>query len=105
VAQVREITGNRDIGSAQIVYLAAGHAELLRSLVPPAGGASMLLVTDEDGGLSVGSTLNFLTVDRNIRFEVSLSSAQRWGLKISSELLGVAIRVQGRGGQPNPAPN
>jgi YfiR/HmsC-like len=99
VAQVREITGDRDLGNAQIVYIAAGHAELLRTLVPRASGASMLLVTDEDGGLSNGSTLNFLTIDHNVRFEVSLSAAERWRLKISSELLGVAIRVQGRAGQ------
>jgi len=98
-AQVREITGDRDFGTAQIVYIAAGHADLLRSLVPQANGASMLLVTDEEDGLSAGSILNFLTIDRNVRFEVSLSAAQRWGLKISSELLGVAIRVQGRSGQ------
>jgi len=97
--QVREITGNRDWGNAQIVYIAAGHADLIHTLVPQAGGLSMLLVTDEESGLNAGSVLNFLTIDRNVRFEVSLTAAQRWGLKISSELLGVAIRVQGRAGQ------
>jgi hypothetical protein len=99
IAQVREITSSRDLGNAQIVYVAAGHTELLRTLIPRASGPSVLLVTDEDGGLSSGSTLNFLTVDRNVRFEVSLTAARRWGLKISSELLGVAIRVQGQGAQ------
>lgn len=99
VAQVREITGIRDLGNAQIVYVAAGYAELLRTLMPQASAPSMLLVTDEEGGLSNGSILNFLTVDRNVRFEVSLTAAQRWGFKISSELLGVAIRVQGRADQ------
>jgi hypothetical protein len=99
IAQVREITGNRDAGNAQIIYVAAGHAELLRTWAPQSSGAPMLLVTDEEGGLSAGGTLNFLTIDRNVRFEVSLSAAERWGLKISSELLGVAVRVQGRTGQ------
>lgn len=99
VAQVREINDPRNLGAAQVVYVAAGHAEQMRSMLPQASGASMLVVTDEEGGLSSGSTLNFLTVDRNVRFEISLTAAQRWGLKISSELLGVAIRVQGRAGQ------
>ncbi len=97
--QVREITAARDLGAAQMVYVGAGRAHLLRSLVPVPGGASMLLVTDEEEGLTSGSTLNFLTVDRNVRFEVSLTAADRWGLKISSDLLGVAIRVQGNKGQ------
>jgi hypothetical protein len=102
VAQVREITGNRDFGNPQIVYIGAGHADLVRTLVPESSGASMLVVTDEDGGLDAGSILNFLTIDRNVRFEVSLPAAQRRGLKISSELLGVAIRVQGRTSQSYP---
>jgi YfiR/HmsC-like len=102
VAEVREITGNRDLGNAQIVYLAAGHADFVRTLVPRPSDASMLVVTDEDGGLNAGSTLNFLTIDRNVRFEVSISAAERWGLRISSELLGVAIRVQGRTSQSYP---
>jgi hypothetical protein len=97
--QVREIAATRELGTAQMVYVGAGRAHLLRSLVPVPGRASMLLVTDEEDGLTAGSTLNFLTVDRNVRFEVSLTAAERWGLKISSELLGVAIRVQGAKGQ------
>jgi len=102
VAQVQEITGNRDLGNAQIVYIAAGHADLVRTLVPQSSDAAILVVTDEDGGLSAGSTLNFLTIDRNVRFEVSLSAAARWRLRISSDLLGVAIRVQGRTSQSYP---
>jgi hypothetical protein len=55
----------------------------------------MLLITDEEGGLSHGGAINFLMIDHNVRFEVSVTAAERWGLKISSELLGVAVRVQG----------
>jgi hypothetical protein len=58
-----------------------------------------LLVTAEEGGLGDGSVINFLTVDSNVRFEVSLAAAERWGLKISADLLGVAVRVQGGHGQ------
>jgi len=93
--QVREVSGNRDLGRAQIVYVAAGHSSFLRSLTPSPQLPAMLLVSDEAGGLGAGSVLNFLTIDRNVRFEVSLTAADRWGLKISSELLGVAIRVLG----------
>lgn len=101
--QVREIHSVRELGNAQIVYVAAGHAQALRTLTP-APGLSILLVSDEEGGLSAGSELNFLTINRNVRFEVSLTAADRWGLKISSELLGVAIRVLGSGRQSEPGP-
>jgi YfiR/HmsC-like len=94
-AQVREISGIHELGGAEILFVGAGHAEVLRSLAPSSNLPPVLLVTDEQGGLNAGSALNFLTIDRNVRFEVSLTTADRWGLRISSELLGVAVRVQG----------
>jgi hypothetical protein len=101
VTEVREVSGVRDLGHAQIVYAGAGHSTFLRSLNPSPQLPAMLLVSDEEGGLNSGSVLNFLTIDRNVRFEVSLTAADRWGLKISSELLGVALRVLGGGRQSN----
>jgi hypothetical protein len=39
--------------------------------------------------------VNFVHADRRLRFEVSLPPAQRAGLRISSDLLAVAARVEG----------
>jgi hypothetical protein len=55
----------------------------------------VLVVTENDRGLDQGGEINFLLVDRRLRFEVSLLAADRAGLKISSELLSVAVRVRG----------
>jgi hypothetical protein len=93
-AQVREVSSLEDLGAPQILYVAEGHAQLLRELRPKSS-AAMLLVSAEEDGLNSGSVINFVTVDRNVRFEVSLPAAQRWGLKVSADLLGVAVRVQG----------
>jgi hypothetical protein len=95
---VREVSRLQDVGNAQILYVAEGRAQLLRELRPQ-GRSALLLVTAEEGGLGDGSVINFLTVDSNVRFEVSLAAAERWGLKISADLLGVAVRVQGGHGQ------
>jgi hypothetical protein len=94
-AQVREVTGVRDLGRPQILFVGSGYAGALRIMMPAVGREPMLLVTDEDDGLNQGSVLNFVTVDRRVRFEVSLTAADRLRLKISSELLAVAVRVRG----------
>jgi hypothetical protein len=96
-AEVREVTGVRDLKKPQILYVGAGHADFLRAT--PTRGHPMLLVTDEEGGLEAGSVLNFLVVDHRVRFEVSLTAADRARLRISSELLTVAVRVRGGGRQ------
>jgi len=93
-AQVREIASLQDLGDAHILYVGTGYADMIRGLAPRPGRPAILVVTDEDGALAAGSVINLIQVERNIRFEVSIAAAQRWGLKISSELLSVAVRVQ-----------
>lgn len=92
-AEVREITLLQELGGAQIVFVGAGHLDFLRAAA--AANRPMLLVTDDERGLDQGSMLNFVTIDKRVRFEVSLTAADRAGIKISSELLSVAIRVHG----------
>jgi hypothetical protein len=94
IAQVREITNIRDLGNAQILYMGSGQAKFVRA-AELLDSRATLFVSDEDRGLELGSVVNFLTLDHRVRFEVSLTAADRSGLKISSELLAVALRVQG----------
>jgi hypothetical protein len=95
IAQVREITRVQDAGTAQVLYIGAGHADYLSAWNSQAVSKSVLFVTDEAGGLQSGSVLNFLNIDHRVRFEISLTAAERVHLKISSELLSIAVRVQG----------
>jgi hypothetical protein len=93
-AEVREVSRIQDLGNAQIVYVGPGHADFLRA-VAAHQSRSMLIVSDDEQGLDLGSVFNFVTVDNRVRFEVSLTAADRAGVKISSELLSVAVRVHG----------
>jgi hypothetical protein len=61
--------------------------------VHQASGA-MLVVTECDNGLQLGSVINFRIVDERVRFDVALDAAERNGIKLSSRLLTVANRVQ-----------
>jgi YfiR/HmsC-like len=93
-AEVREVSRIQDLGNAQILYIGPGHADFLRA-VAAHQSRSMLIVSDDQQGLDLGSVFNFVTVDNRVRFEVSLTAADRAGVKISSELLSVAVRVHG----------
>ena len=46
----------------------------------------ILIVTDDERGLDGGGVINFIEVNRNLRFEISLNAADRSGLKINSAL-------------------
>ena len=93
-AEVREVSRIQDLGDAQMLYVGPGHADFLRAAAGHPG-LPLLIVSDDERGLDLGSVFNFVSVDNRVRFEVSLTAADRVGVKISSELLSVAIRVHG----------
>jgi hypothetical protein len=60
----------------------------VRTLAP-----GSLVVTEWDNALREGSVINFVSVDGQVRFEVSLEAAQRRHLRLSARLLSVAHQV------------
>jgi hypothetical protein len=99
-AQVRRIRGLDELRDAQILFVGPRYNDELKSVIARVANRPVLVVTASDHGLDEGSCVNFLVVDRRVRFEVSLTAADRVGLKVSSELLSVAVRVQGRSIHP-----
>ena len=79
---------------AHVLYVGADRRGSLRELLAPLDGRSVLVVSDEEDALESGSTINLRMADRHVRFEVSLPAARQAQLKISSELLALAVRVQ-----------
>jgi hypothetical protein len=57
----------------------------------------ILLVTEAEGALNLGSAINFVTTAGRVRFEVSLDAAEKRGIRLSSRLLTVAQSVRGGG--------
>ncbi len=95
-AQVRRVKNATDLEGASILYIGPGRRPQTPALLQAATLRPVLLVTDTDEGLASGAIINFVRVDRTIRFEVSLTAAEHSGLKINSGLLSVAARVEGR---------
>ena len=78
--------------NAQLVFVGRDEAAQLSNIIrsaPP----SALIVTEFEDGLRYGSVINFLVVDGQVRFEVSLEAAQRRNLRLSARLLSVAYSV------------
>lgn len=81
-----------DLNGAHIVFISRSESSRLGALRQSAPGPS-LIVTEWDGALRQGSVINFLLVDGQVRFEISLESAKQRNLRLSSRLLTVAHRV------------
>ena len=95
-AKVKLVHHAKDAADAQMIFVGSGDEDTHRRFIASLTDHSVLVVTDEEHGLEEGSTVNFMLVDHRLRFEISLTAAERSGLRISSELLSVAARVEGR---------
>lgn len=92
--QVRRIASLRDAREAQIVYVGSDRRGDLRMLLSGLADRCVLTISAEDDALAAGSMINLLVAEQRMRFEVSMESARRAQLKISAELLQLAVRVQ-----------
>jgi hypothetical protein len=91
--EVRELR-EADAGArVHLLFVGGFDQQRVARIVRQASGA-MLIVTECDSGLQLGSVINFRIVDERVRFDVSLDAAERNGIKLSSRLLTVANRVQ-----------
>ena len=92
--EVRIARSSQDLSDAQIVYVGRRFQGDLGELISKFAHQPVLVVTDKEEALRLGSMVNFVLTDHRVRFEISPSAAEHAGLKISSQLLTVAVHVQ-----------
>lgn len=76
-----------------VLFLATRNESRLRELLARTAGP-VLVVTQAESGLVLGSALNFVLEQGRVRFEASPRAAEGRGLKLSSRLLAVARSVE-----------
>lgn len=87
---------------AHVLFVSARAKRKLSALGAEHNRDPVLVVTEGQGALEAGSVINFVLVEGNVRFEVSLPAAEQRGLKLSSRLLNVALRVEKSGHRIDP---
>jgi hypothetical protein len=97
---VRKLKMGDSLANVRILFI--GHGA---GLSLPAGQLQqwtqqrpVLVVTESEGMLDKGgSMINFIVVERRVRFEISLDAVEKSGLRLSSRLLAVAQKVSSTG--------
>jgi hypothetical protein len=89
---VRRVDSLREATDAQVLFIGHGDRREQRRLAaqPPRRGT--LVITESANGMPAGSMINLLVVDQRVRFQISQVAAQAAALKISSDLLALALR-------------
>jgi hypothetical protein len=92
--QVRSLKAGASLAGVHLLYVARDDTARVMQSLGTAAGQHMLLVTEVEGALQQGSVINFVMSGGRVKFEISLESASRQGLRLSSRLLSVAINVR-----------
>jgi len=82
-----------DLKDCQVLFISRSDQAHLGQILTALKGLSILTVSDTEEFLADGGIINFKMQNDKVRFEVNVATAQSAALKISSELLDLAIAV------------
>jgi hypothetical protein len=89
---VRSVRPGDDLSDVQMLYVAQKSRFTLDDFLSTMHAPPILTITDEEK-ISSKSMINFVIHNDHVRFVISKSEADQAGLKLSSELLAVALQV------------
>ncbi len=92
--EVRQVRPGEAFAGAHILFIGGAETARLAQAAQTAKPRPVLIVTEAEGALDQGSMINFVIVERRVRFEVALDSVEKNGLRLSSRLLAVAQQVK-----------
>jgi hypothetical protein len=90
---VREVTA-ATIAGCQLLYL-PNDLSTRKAVLESVGATPILTVSDAPKFLDEGGIVQLMLVENRVRFEIDATAAQRAGLRLSAQLLRLAVQVRG----------
>jgi hypothetical protein len=90
----RLVSREDEVAACQVLYLPAGALAERRAVLAAASSRAVLTIGDDDQFLDAGGIVQLRMVGGRVRFDVDADTAQRVGLRISSQLLRLALNVR-----------
>lgn len=91
--EVRKLPRSVEVERCHILFVAASELSVLPAIYKRMQGQPTMVVTEYDGALDDGATVNFVKVDNLLKYELSMNNANRHGLVVGSTLKNLAHRV------------
>jgi hypothetical protein len=92
---VRRLPDGNGWSGVHILFIAASSDSHVREVAALVRGP-VLVVTEQEDGLSLGAALNFVLDQGRVRFTAAPAAAEARGLRLSARLLALAQVVEGR---------
>jgi hypothetical protein len=94
--KVSRIGVSTDADCCEILLIERSETKRQRVIAQSLAGKPVLTISDGENASKEGIMIAFQLVDESVRFQINQDAAARAGLKISSQLLKVAVPAEGR---------
>lgn len=91
--QVRKVPPEDQIGALNVLFIGHSSKARIAEILAAAKGQPILVVTETEQALTLGSMINFVLVNGKLRFEIAPKAANSGNLNISARLLAAAYKV------------
>ena len=88
------LQGMDEIPNCHILFISNSVKDQLPDVLEKVKGKNILTISDSAGFASEGVAINFVIIDNKIRFEINPGVCSQAGLKVSSQLLKLAILIE-----------
>jgi hypothetical protein len=91
---IRDVSPERPIESCHVLFIGSAASADPATLLKRVRTRPVLTIGEASGFLDDGGIIHLRLVDRRVRFEINARAAQEAGLRLSSQLLRLAIGVR-----------
>lgn len=93
--EIKSFTNAESVsGIVHILFVPVENSSMLPDIVKKMKGKSTLVVTEKAGLAKQGSAINFVVENNKQRFELNKTNLAKYNLKVSSQLMALAIAVE-----------
>ncbi len=94
--EVKQIKNTEEIDTCHILFISKTEKKRLQEILDTAGTRNILTISDTEGFAERGVVINFKIIEGKIRFEINKAVLETMKLRISSQLLKLALFVEGK---------
>lgn len=97
--EIKHCQDIQDINMCHILFISASENKRLHEILQKVKNRNILTISDCNGFAEEGVAINFVIIEGKVKFEISSGAINNAGLKVSSQLLKLAILVGKKEGQ------
>jgi hypothetical protein len=91
---IKRFSKPADISFCHILFISRNAGAALDDILAKTAGKGTLIVSEQNGYAELGTAINFVIINRKLKFEANVKAINSAGLTASSQLLKLAIIIK-----------